>query len=149
MGLTWAAAWAVGGVLIGVSSVVLPFLPWDAFFAIFDAPLPALAVPGFFGGAIFSLVLGIAARRRRFDDLSLARFGLWGAIGGLLLLAVPTTLIALASGSLVQVGTAVAVLSAPFALLGAASAAGTLAIARRAERGTLGAGTDAGRDRLR
>jgi hypothetical protein len=69
MGLTWAAGWAVAGILIGVSSLILPFLPWDVFFRVFDAPLPMLAVPGFVGGAIFSVVLGIAGRRHRFDVL--------------------------------------------------------------------------------
>lgn len=33
MGLTWAAGWAVFGVLIGISSRLFPnLLPWDAFF---------------------------------------------------------------------------------------------------------------------
>ncbi|MBK6487260.1 MAG: hypothetical protein IPF98_10390 [Gemmatimonadetes bacterium] len=58
MGLTWAVGWAITGVLVGVASLLLPNLPWDAFFAVFDAPLPALAIPGFVGGAIFSMVLG-------------------------------------------------------------------------------------------
>src|SRR5512139_1738757 len=95
MGLTWAAGWALFGLLIGVTSVVLPDLPWDAFFAVFDAPLPALAVPGFVGGALFSVVLGIAARRRRFDQLSMPRFALWGAVGGVLLSLVPAAMFAL------------------------------------------------------
>jgi hypothetical protein len=34
--------------------MLVPGLPWDSLFAVFDAPLPALAVQGFFGGAIFS-----------------------------------------------------------------------------------------------
>lgn len=52
-GLTWALGWAVAGVLIGVTSRLLPGLPWDAFFRVFDAPLPALAIPGFFAGVFF------------------------------------------------------------------------------------------------
>ena len=72
MGLCWAAGWPIGGVLIGVTSNLLPGLPWDAFFEVFDAPLPALAIPGFFGGALFSIVLGIAGRRRRFSEMSVA-----------------------------------------------------------------------------
>ena len=63
MGLTWAAGWAVAGLLIGAASILLPGLPWDSFFEVFDAPLPALAIPGFFAGVFFSIVLGIAARR--------------------------------------------------------------------------------------
>ncbi|MDH4348941.1 MAG: hypothetical protein OEW17_09055, partial [Gemmatimonadota bacterium] len=89
MGLTWALAWALVGLLIGVTSNLLPGLPWDAFFEVFDAPLPALAIPGFVGGALFSMVLGIAGRRRRFAELSLPRFAAWGAVGGLLLSLVP------------------------------------------------------------
>ena len=63
MGLTWAVAWALFGLLIGVSSVLLPFLPWERFFDVFDAPLPALGVPGFVGGVIFSIVLARRAER--------------------------------------------------------------------------------------
>ena len=72
--LSWAAGWALFGLLIGVASNLLPFLPWHYFFAVFDGPLPALAIPGFVGGALFSTVLGVAGRRRRFDELSLPRF---------------------------------------------------------------------------
>ena len=32
MGVTWAVAWAVAGVLIGVTSVIVPCLPWGKFF---------------------------------------------------------------------------------------------------------------------
>ena len=47
MGLTWAVGWALVGVLIGVSIEFLG-LPLGWFIEVFDAPLPALAVPGFF-----------------------------------------------------------------------------------------------------
>ena len=53
MGLTWAVGWALTGLAIGVASIALPFLPWHLFFDVFDAPLPALAVPGFFGGLFY------------------------------------------------------------------------------------------------
>ena len=69
MGITWAIGWALVGILIGISWNLGVPMGW--FVSVFDAPLPALAVPGFFCGAAFSLVLGIAARRRRFDELSL------------------------------------------------------------------------------
>lgn len=135
-GLTWAIAWAVGGLAIGVSSVLFPFLPWERFFAVFDAPLPALAIPGFVGGLLFSVVLRIAARRTRFADLSLPRFALWGALGGLLLTGVPLALIGLdvlagADASVGALARLAGVLALPFTALGAASAAGSLAIARR------------------
>jgi hypothetical protein len=137
MGLTWAVGWALAGLLIGVASILLPGLPWDSFFEVFDAPLPALAIPGFVGGALFSIVLGIAGRRRRFDELSLARFAAWGAVGGLLLLLFPFALVAvgLASreGSAIGAGQIIATIGGPFILLSAASAAGSLMLARRAE----------------
>jgi hypothetical protein len=145
MGVTWAAAWAVVGLLIGVTSLLLPGLPWDAFFAVFDAPLPALAVPGFVGGAIFSVVLGIAARRRRFDQLSLPRFALWGALGGVLLSLVPAAMVTVGLATIgkgaLGLWQLTAVVSGPLALLCAGSAAGSLALARRAEQRALpGAG---------
>jgi hypothetical protein len=137
-GLTWAVGWAVAGILIGVASILLPWLPWNYFFDVFDAPLPAMAVPGFVGGVFFSIVLGIAGRHRRFRELSLRRFAAWGALGGLLLLLFPFALVAVglasSEGSSIGAGHAIAVLGPTFILLGTLSAAGTLALARRAER---------------
>jgi uncharacterized membrane protein YjfL (UPF0719 family) len=142
MGLTWAAAWAVAGALIGVASNLLPSLPWGFFLEVFDAPLPALAIPGFFGGALFSVVLGFAGRRRRLDELSLPRFAAWGALGGLLLSLLPVALFAVglasAEGSRHGLWAATAAISGPFILLSALSAAGSLMLARKA-------GSDGGR----
>ncbi len=137
MGLTWALGWAVAGVLIGVASILLPGLPWDAFFQVFDAPLPALAIPGFFAGVFFSMVLGIAGRRRRFRELSLPRFAAWGAVGGVLLTLFPFALVAvgLASREGSDVGTwqIIAAIGGPFVLLSAVSATVTLVLARIVE----------------
>jgi len=136
-GLTWAAGWAFAGLLIGVTSKLLPFLPWDLFFDVFDAPLPALALPGFFGGVFFSMVLGIAGRRRRFHELSLRRFAAWGAVGGLLLILFPFALVAvgLASRGGSDIGTwqVIATMGPTFILLSAVSAAGSLMLARLSE----------------
>ena len=136
-GLTWALGWAVGGVLIGVSSLLLPWLPWEGFFRIFDAPLPALAVPGFFGGMLFSVVLGIAGRNKRFDELSVPRFAAWGAAGGLLLSLLPAALVLLGlasvEGGSLGIWQLTAVIAAPLTLLSAASAAGSLLLARKSE----------------
>jgi hypothetical protein len=150
MGLIWAAGWALVGVLIGVTSKVLPGLPfWDAFFDLFDAPLPALAIPGFVGGVLFAMVLGIAGRRRRFEELSLPRFAAWGALGGLLLSLVPAALVAVGLASLgrpdLGLWQITAAISAPLILLSAVSASVSLLLARKAEsRDLLEAGGDEG-----
>jgi hypothetical protein len=163
MGVTWAIAWALAGVGIGLASLVLP-LGW--FFALFDAPLPALAIPGFFGGAIFSVVLGVAGalaipgffggaifsvvlgvagRRRRFDQLSMPRFMLWGALGGVLLSLAPAALVAL---NLATPATGVGALNltlaivGPLTILSAGSAAVTLGLARLTEDSGALAGVD-------
>ena len=138
MGLTWAAGWALAGILIGVTSILLPGLPWDYFFNVFDAPLPALAVPGFFGGVFFSMVLGIAGRRRRFRELSLPGFAALGAVGGLLLTLFPFALVAVGlgsrEGSAIGTGQIIAVISPLFIFLSAVSASVTLMLARKGER---------------
>jgi hypothetical protein len=140
MGLTWAVGWAVAGLLIGVSSVLLPGLPWDTFFQVFDAPLPALAIPGFVGGLLFSLVLSVAGRRHRLDELSLPLVAGWGALGGFLLVLVPMALVGLGlastEGASVSLWRATAVISVPFIVLSACSAAGSLLLARRSARGS-------------
>lgn len=145
MGLTWAVVWAIAGVLIGVASILLPFLPWHLMFEVFDAPLPALAVPGFVGGAFFSIVLGIAGRHRRFDELSLPRFAAWGAFGGALLSLFPLALVTVGLAS-VDGGNAnllpmTLAISGPLVSLSTGSASVTLLVARRAEQRALGTGS--------
>lgn len=131
MGVTWAVAWAGFGLLIGVG--LLMGLPLGWFVEVFDAPLPALAIPGFFSGAAFSLVLGVAARRRRFDELSLPLFAALGAMGGLLLTLLPAGALALRSPGVL------AVVGGTLTILSAASATGTLLLARWGEGGDGGA----------
>ena len=138
LALLWAIAWAVGGILIGASSIVLPFLPWDAFFRVFDAPLPALAVPGFVGGVLFSVVIGIAEHRRQFEELSVVRFAGWGALGGLLLSMIPAMAVLFGSAMVVEGAQALwpltMILAVPLTALSAASASGSQWLARRSER---------------
>jgi hypothetical protein len=102
--------------------------------------LPALAVPGFFGGLFFSAVLGIAARRRRLDELSLPRFAAWGAVAGLLLSLFPAALVAVGLANLGRsqdLWLFTAAISGPLTLLSAASASGSLMLARKAEHREL------------
>ena len=114
--LTWAVAWFSAGM------VLLLIVGPDAA----DVPFPlGFGALGFLSGVTFSAVLAIVERRRRFDEMSLPRFAGWGALGGLLLSGV----FAWAAG----LGGEFLVLGPVFALAGAGSASGALALARRAE----------------
>ena len=137
VGLTWAVGWSSVGAVIGLVYFFLVIgvasgLPLGVFMA---AYVRMFATLGFLGGAIFSTVLRIAEGRRRFDELSLPRFAAWGALGGLLL-----GVIALSgwAGTLPVVlgrvmGPMDFVVAGVATLLGAGSAAGSLALARRAD----------------
>jgi hypothetical protein len=137
-GLTWAAGWAVFGVLIGVMSNLIPGPWWISFFDVFDAPLPALAMPGFIGGVLFSIVLASAGHNRKFSELSIPRFAAWGAVGGFLLSLIPAALVAAGLANTDGAGRGVleltAIIAPPLVIMSALSAAGSLWLARRAEK---------------
>jgi len=128
MGLIWAAAWLGAGlILLAIVGLHAADVPFPLFFGLL----------GFLAGAVFSGVLGVLGRKRRFDQMSFPRFAGWGALGGALLAG------------------AFAVLAAPdvqflvvgpvLAIAGAISATGTLALARKANAGELrGGGGEAG-----
>ena len=124
MGLTWGAAWSGAGVLLAR----VPGFYSDLPFALLFAPL------GFVTGIIFSGILVVIERRRRFDRMSLSRFAGWGAVSGLLLSGIFVVAAALrgetAWGEFLVFGP-------PLAMASAVCAAGSLAMARRAERREL------------
>ena len=132
MGLTWAVVWAVAAVLIGM--LVDPDGSMDEIW-------PAIgAYPGFLGGVVFSVVLAVAARRRGLDELSLPtrrRLGRGGRLSGgrasVHHRRADDRDPPVAAGGVV-IGT--------ITVLSAASAAGSLALARMGERRELGAGAD-------
>jgi hypothetical protein len=127
MGVAWAAVWAPLAVLIGL--IVDPDGSMDEMWVAVGA------YPGFLGGVVFSVVLGIAARRHGFEALSLSRVAAWGAVAGLLVGALP-----FAVGeptSELPLGLLAAVVIGATTLLSAASAAGSLLIARSGERPVL------------
>ena len=130
IGLTWAAGWAPIGAITGWVTGVLLGFPLSVVSVNYAVMFGVL---GFIGGTIFSTVLGLAEGRRSFNELSLPRFVAWGAIGGLLLggLAVFAGLLGAGTTGLG------AVIAGTSTLLGAGSAAGTLAIARAAQSRTL------------
>ena len=140
-----ASAWAVGwaGVL-SVATVVIDIIggyPWTPTLANLAANAVLFGAMGFLGGAAFSVVLGIAGRRRRFEDMSLPTFTVWGAIAGVGL----GVLMALTSVGGFSLSTLVS--SVVFgAVLGGGSAGGSLALARtaRPERSISAPGEPAG-----
>lgn len=116
VGVVWGVAW------LGVGLVLLLIVGFGAA----DVPFPLFfGFLGFLAGATFSGILGILGRRRRFGEMSLPRFAVWGALGGLLL----SVIVNFAAG----LGGDMLVVASVFALAGAISAMGTLALARRAE----------------
>jgi len=140
LGLTWAAAWAGFLSIVTVVADMIGGYAWTPTVVNLLANAALFAIMGFIGGASFSVVLGIAERRRTFDELSLPRFAAWGAAGGVALavLMSATSVGGLTLGGLLGTGVV-------GALLGAGSATGSLALARRGEdRSALDAGDTAG-----
>ena len=127
MGASWATLGFIVGGLIELIHNIWPN-PIGSAVDIWPA---VLAVPGFLGGLGFSFVLAIAARRRRFDELSMAGFALLGAAGGCIASLVPAFL--LAGPRAFPMVSVLLGLAGPFAIGGAVAASGTLAIARLSE----------------
>ncbi len=124
MGLTWGAAWFGAGILLAR----VPGFYSDLPFALLFAPL------GFVTGIIFSGVLVGIEGRRGFARTSLSRFAGWGAASGLLLSGIFVGGAALRGGTLLG---EFLVFGPTLAIAGAVCAAGSLALARRAERREL------------
>ena len=114
MGLLWAAAW------FAVGMVLLAIIGPDAA----DVPFPlGFGLLGFLAGATFSALLTVGERRRRFDQMSLARVAGWGAAGG----------VALGGMLSLVAGGEFPVLAMTFALAGGGTAAGSLLLARKGQ----------------
>lgn len=100
-----------------------------------DLPLSFLFVPlGFAVGVIFSVILIAGRGRLRFERMSLARFAGWGAASGFLLSGIIGAAAALRGAS---VSSELLLFGPALTAAGAACAAGSLALARRAERREL------------
>jgi hypothetical protein len=128
-----AATWAAGWFGLGAVGWGLGLFPEGLAFAIPTAGV--LATVGAIAGAGFAVVLGFTDRRRTLDELTLPRIAAWGAIGGILI-GVPMSI---GMGPLGYIG-----LSSFLAILGAGSAAGSLALARVADdRVTIEKGDEA------
>jgi hypothetical protein len=122
MGAFWGLAWGLVGGFIMEAFV-------DPRAQIVDMWPQVLAIPGFFGGALFSGILFAAGRRRKFEDLSLPLFGALGAISGLLLGVLFVATVSALGAGLPPFWVGAAVVGTT-TLLSATSAAGSLALAR-------------------
>ena len=120
IGLTWAFTWfAAGMVLLLIVGPDAADVPFPLFFGLL----------GFLSGVTLAGVLGLTEGRRRFDQMSMPRFAVWGGLGAASLAAVFSALTGLGIGAFTLLGPI-------FGLSGAACAAGTLAVARMAEDGS-------------
>jgi hypothetical protein len=130
MAVTWGAIGFVAGFGIEMIHNVWP----NSITSRVDIWPAALALPGFFGALLFSLVLGIVGRRHRFHELSLPQFTAWGAVGGLLVSLMPAAMVTVGFGDAkVSLWQITGALAGPCILGGAVAAAGSLVLARRAE----------------
>ena len=130
MGIVWGGA----GALVGMAIELINGIWLTPLGAMMDMWPVAIGLPSFFMGITFSTVLGVVARSRRFDELSLAKFAILGGLGGLVVAVLPWPLVGL---GLVPVGfnlwPVVPAIIVPFTLVGIIVAPGTLALARMTE----------------
>jgi hypothetical protein len=116
MGLTWAAAWGLAGMV-----------PRWLFGFNTDVPFPLVfGAIGFMAGVAFSGVLMLFEGRRNFDQMTLPRFATWGGLSGLLVSAVFARAASLGASD-------VLVIAPTFVVACAACASGSLALAKRAK----------------
>jgi hypothetical protein len=96
--LTWTLGWGLG--FGGIMEL------YDPNGQIGDVWPTALAVPGFIGGIVFSALLRLAEGRRSFDEIPIARFGMWGVVTGLVLglLSIPAKVGDVSPGAIGMIG---------------------------------------------
>lgn len=146
MGLTWSALWSGVGALMSVLPGAFPSGYSVPYFI--GGFVAQYAILGFLGGATFSAVLGMTEGRHSFAEMSLPRFAAWGACGGFMMWAGSdlighALMYALWSVGVPALNWTGAFPGLSFVVLGAGSAAGSLALARTVDdRPMLGAGPD-------
>jgi hypothetical protein len=138
--LIWGIAWTAVGAMIGLleyfrappeSSYLL------ALRLVLTGPMVVLGFAGLHGGGTFAAVLSRAERGETLDTISPWRAGAWGAVGGIAFSAAGVGLAAFSFGVREVFDLATIFWAAVAAVCGAASAAGSLAIARKGTPGLL------------
>ena len=120
IGVIWAAAWSVAGMV-----------PRWLFGFNADVPFPLVfGALGFIAGVTFSGLLVLIEGRRSFDEMSVPRFAGWGAVGGFLLSALFARAASLGAGDTFLI-------VPTFAIACAVCASGSLVLGRRAARREL------------
>ena len=133
MGLIWGVAWSPVGAIMG--------LLFGGLTGFVSAGV-SYALNGFLAGGAFSVFLTIVEGRRTFDEMSIGRFAVLGG-GTLLALQLASFALLAAAGELPLNGPQLGVVAALATMMGAGCAAGSLALARRADdRDLLDAGGD-------
>jgi hypothetical protein len=135
MGLAWSVPWGVAGMVL---SPYLWTLDWTATprslsdaLAVAGTFGAAVAWYGFLAGAIFSVVLAIAARRRTLHEITKSRMAAWGVASSALFTVPPMVSMLLGRVDGWRESDAVVVIGS--ALLSAGCAVASLVVARRAE----------------
>lgn len=129
MGLIWAVIWMPVGLLIG--AVADPDGSMD------EPWILVGTYPGFLAGVLFSALLGVAARRRKLRELSVAKVARWGAFAGLAIGSVPFMMGS--PSERVSWWLPFAVVTS-ITFLSSFSAAGSLVLAKRADQRQLSEG---------
>ena len=96
--LLWIIGWGIG--FGGIMELVDP----DG--KVQDVWLTVLAVPGLIGGIVFAALFLLAERGKRFDEVSLTRFIMWGAVTGMILglLSIPAEVGDVSPGAVGMIG---------------------------------------------
>lgn len=76
--LLWILGWG-----LGFGGLIEAFVDPDG--EILDVWPTAMAIPGFIGGVVFSALCRIAEGRRSFNEVSLVRFAVLGAVTGIVI----------------------------------------------------------------
>lgn len=128
--MLWAVVWLVAGVVIEVT------LRWSAGllrYGLHFEELPVWTGLGAFSGAMFGALITLFERRRTFDELSVRRLAIWGALAGAVLPVAASVAMGFAKSDVSGAGLA-AIFFVIMALLGGACGWTTIRLAKRGAR---------------